>query len=158
MRTTLLLACGLTMLCGTTLAADPPSPAPADHHKDDAMQHMIAWFEIPATDFDRAHAFYARVLDIAIEKTDVDGTAMGMLPMDGQNVSGAIVSGEGYVPSQQGALVYLSGGDDLAPMLARVAPAGGTVLVPKTQISPEFGWFALFLDTEGNKVGLHSMH
>lgn len=120
------------------------------------MPHMIAWFEIPATDFERARAFYATVLGVPIETVDMHGTTMGMLPMDRDSISGAIVSGDGYVPSRDGALVYLAAGDDLSRALARVTGAGGTILVPKTQISPEFGWFALFLDTEGNKVGLHS--
>jgi uncharacterized protein len=45
----------------------------------------------------------------------------------------------------------------LALMLARVVPAGGSVLVPKTEIGNDFGFFAHFVDTEGNKLGLHSM-
>jgi len=67
------------------------------------------------------------------------------------------VQGEGGVPSQNGTMVYLNGGDDLAPLLARVAQAGGQVVVPKTEIGSDFGFFAHFVDTEGNKVGLHSM-
>ncbi len=129
-------------------------PVPAD--KRPAMHNLINWFEIPAVDFDRAVRFYSAVLDARLEPMDLGGTKMGMFPNDGSNVSGAVVQGADYVPGAQGALVYLSGGEDLSPMLARVAQAGGTVIVPKTQISPEFGYFALFFDTEGNKVGLHS--
>jgi hypothetical protein len=71
-------------------------------------------------------------------------------------VGGAIIQGEGYVPSAQGSLVYLSGGTDLSVVLARVEAAGGSVLVGKTQVSPEHGYFAQFMDSEGNKVGLYS--
>lgn len=121
------------------------------------MQNIINWFEIPVSDFERALRFYGTVLDASLETLEMGGTRMGMFPCDGNNVSGAIVHGEDYVPSTSGALVYLSGGADLSVALARVTAAGGTVLVPKTQISPEFGYFALFLDSEGNRVGLHSM-
>jgi len=132
---------------GSALKPTPTRPA---------MHNMINWFEIPVADFDRAMRFYSAVAGAALEPMDLDGTKMGMLPADGRNVSGAIVQGDGYTPSTEGTLIYLSGGEDLSPMLARVAEAGGSVIVPKTQISPEFGFFALFIDTEGNKIGLHS--
>lgn len=120
------------------------------------MHHLISWFEIPVADFDRALRFYATVLDASLQTMDMGGTRMGMFPSDGRNVSGAIVHGDDYAPGAQGPLVYLSGGDDLSPMLARVTEAGGKVIVPKTEISPEFGHFALFIDSEGNRIGLHS--
>jgi predicted enzyme related to lactoylglutathione lyase len=83
---------------------------------------------------------------------------MGMLSTDHTAVGGAIVHGDGGSPSTNGTLVYLNGGDDLSPMLGRVEEAGGTVVVPKTEIGNDFGFFAHFIDTEGNKVGLHSMN
>lgn len=120
------------------------------------MQHLINWFEIPVTNFDRAVEFYSNILDVEIEQSELFGMRMGFLPSDGNNVSGALVQGEGYEPSQSGALVYLNGGDDLQHTLDRVEKHHGTVIVPKTQISPEMGYFALFIDTEGNKLGIHS--
>ncbi len=120
------------------------------------MENLISWFEIPATDFNRAVTFYKALLGHPVEEIEMMGTKMGMFPMDGQNVSGAIVEGEDVVPSSNGVLVYLNGGDDLQNILDRVEPNAGSVLVPKTQISEEMGYFALFLDTEGNKIGIHS--
>ncbi|MBI4986428.1 MAG: VOC family protein, partial [Rhodocyclales bacterium] len=61
-------------------------------------------------------------------------------------------------PGPTGAVVYLDGGDDLATPLGRVAAAGGSIVVPKTLITAEIGYMALFRDTEGNVVGLHSLH
>ncbi|MBW8314047.1 MAG: VOC family protein [Hydrogenophaga sp.] len=119
--------------------------------------HAINWFEIPATDFARAKAFYETVLGRAIETMTMGPSTMGFLSMSPDSVGGAIVQGEGAVPSRTGTLVYLNGGEDLAPMLARVESAGGSVVVPKTDIGSGFGFFAHFIDTEGNKVGLHSM-
>lgn len=121
------------------------------------MLHVLNWFEIPVTDFARAKAFYETVLGISIAPMAMGPTMMGMLSTDPEAVGGAIVQGEGGVPSQNGTMVYLNGGDDLAPLLARVAQAGGQVVVPKTEIGSDFGFFAHFVDTEGNKVGLHSM-
>ncbi|MBT9514801.1 MAG: VOC family protein [Acidovorax sp.] len=121
------------------------------------MPHALNWFEIPVTDFTRAKTFYETVLGITIAPMAMGPTMMGMLSTDPEAVGGAIVLGEGGVPSQNGTLVYLNGGDDLAPLLARVAQAGGQVVVPKTEIGSGFGFFAHFVDTEGNKVGLHSM-
>jgi len=123
----------------------PPSP------------HALSWFEIPVADFARAKAFYETVLGRPIEPMVMGSTTMGFLSTDPNAVGGAIVSGEGASPSRQGTTVYLNGGDDLAPMLARVERAGGSIAVPKTEIGNDFGFFAHFIDTEGNRVGLHSM-
>ena len=121
------------------------------------MTHALNWFEIPVGDFARAKAFYERVLGISISAMPMGPVTMGMLSSDPNAVGGAIVHGDGGTPSESGTLVYLNGGDDLAPMLARVVEAGGSVLVPKTEIGNDFGFFAHFIDTEGNRVGLHSM-
>lgn len=122
------------------------------------MNNLINWFEIPATDFKRAVIFYQTVLGATIEEKELFGTWMGFFPSDGTNVSGAIVQGADYTPSSDGVLAYLNGGSDLQQVLEKVAAAGGTVIVSKTQISPEMGYFGMFIDTEGNKMAVHSMH
>ena len=119
--------------------------------------NAINWFEIPTTDFARAKAFYEAVLGRPIETMTMGPSTMGFLSMGPDSVGGAIVHGDGTTPSKSGTLVYLNGGDDLAPMLAKVEGAGGSVAVPKTDIGSGFGFFAHFIDTEGNRVGLHSM-
>ncbi len=119
--------------------------------------HVLSWFEIPVADFDRARTFYEAILDRAIEPLEMGPMRMGMLSTDPNIVSGALVSGEDAAPSRDGTVIYLNGGDDLAVMLDRVVPAGGSVIVPKTEIGNDFGFFAHFLDTEGNRIGLHSM-
>ncbi|MFP5445258.1 MAG: VOC family protein, partial [Betaproteobacteria bacterium] len=98
------------------------------------MPHALNWFEIPVTDFTRAKTFYETVLGITIAPMEMGPTTMGMLSTDPTAIGGALVQGEGSVPSQNGTMVYLNGGDDLTPMLARVAQAGGAVVVPKTEI------------------------
>ena len=122
-----------------------------------ASPHAISWFEIPVTDPARAKAFYEAVLGRPVETMNMGPSTMGFLSTSPEAVGGAIVHGDGTAPSKSGTLVYLNGGDDLAPMLARVEGAGGSVAVPKTDIGSGFGFFAHFIDTEGNRVGLHSM-
>jgi uncharacterized protein len=122
-----------------------------------ASPNALSWFEIPVTNFARAKAFYEVVLGSKIEQMDMGPITMGFLTADPNAVGGAIVQGDGCTPSQVGTIVYLNGGDDLAPMLARAVQAGGSIAVPKTDIGNDFGFFAHFIDTEGNKVGLHSM-
>lgn len=119
--------------------------------------HAISWFEIPVSDFARAKAFYEAVLGRTVETMDMGPITMGFLSADQNAVGGAIVHDGNAAPSQQGTLVYLNAGDDLSPMLARAVSAGGSVAVPKTEIGNDFGFFAHFIDSEGNKVGLHSM-
>ncbi|GCE07673.1 VOC family protein [Dictyobacter aurantiacus] len=121
------------------------------------MADTFNWVEIPATDYNRALKFYNTVLSATIEPGEFGGMQYSFLPSDG-GVSGALVSGEGYAPGDSGPIVYFNGGDDLTPMLARVEQAGGTVIVPKTEIGGDSGFFALFIDTEGNRLGIHSTH
>jgi uncharacterized protein len=81
---------------------------------------------------------------------------MGILPYEGQIVTGVIIKAEGYKPSAEGVTIYLNGGDDLQVILDKVEKNGGRVLVSKTRHADESGFFAVFLDSEGNKIGLHS--
>ncbi len=120
------------------------------------MVNSLNWFEIPATDFARAKAFYATVLDAQIY--DAPNRQYAYLPSNPQKgeFGGAIACGENFVPSMTGTTVYLDGGNDLSVPLGRVESAGGKVILPKTDIGYN-GFIALFIDTEGNKVGFHSM-
>ena len=120
------------------------------------MANALNWFEIPASDYGRAEKFYNAIFATELVRMDgMEGYQMGMFPAE-DGVSGGVIEGEGYVPSAEGSLVYLNAGDDLSDVLARVEAAGGQVILPKTSIG-ENGFMAYFLDTEGNKVGLHSM-
>ena len=120
------------------------------------MANAINWFEIPVTDMPRAVAFYSAILGAEISADPAaSGYQMAVLPYQ-DGVGGALLSGEGYTPSVSGALLYLNGGDDLNNVLGKVEAAGGQVLTPKTNIG-ENGFVGFFLDSEGNKIGLHSM-
>ena len=123
------------------------------------MANSINWFEIPAKNFERACKFYGNVLGGELHEMQMDELRLGFLPNWNQQeggVGGAVVSGEGYEPSDKGSIVYLNGGEDLAGPLEKVEAAGGKVVIPKTSIG-ENGFFAHFIDTEGNRVAFHSM-
>jgi predicted enzyme related to lactoylglutathione lyase len=121
------------------------------------MENLVSMFEIPASDFQRAVTFYKAILGIEIEEMDWQGTKMGLFPTDGTNVSGSVIEAPDYKPSSDGVIVYLNGGNDLQAILDKVEANNGKVVVAKTEISPEMGFYAMFSDTEGNKLGLHSM-
>lgn len=121
------------------------------------MNSFISLFEIPATDISRAISFYQAVLGVNIEKMDMPGMEMGIFPYEDQMVTGVIMKGEEFKPSAGGVTIYLNAGDDLQTMLDKVEKNGGRILVPKTAHADESGFFALFLDSEGNKLGLNSL-
>ncbi|NLR95132.1 VOC family protein [Flammeovirga agarivorans] len=120
------------------------------------MNSHVALFEIPATDISRAINFYQAILDINIEKMEMPGMEMGIFPYEKQVVTGVIMKGEGYNPTTDGITIYLNGGDNLQVILDKVEKNGGKILLPKTAHADESGFFALFIDSEGNKLGLNS--
>ncbi|MBT8277592.1 MAG: VOC family protein [Bacteroidia bacterium] len=123
------------------------------------MEHnMVGWFEVPSIDINRAKTFYDKVFDINIQIQDFGGVLMGWFPFaEGKSgASGSLVQHESYEPSdKKGVLVYFSS-EDLSIELGRVEAAGGKVIQSKKQISPDVGFMGLFIDSEGNRMALHS--
>lgn len=124
--------------------------------KEKEMKSYISMFEIPATDISRAINFYQALLDIKIEKMDVEGMQMGIMPYEGQMVTGVIVQADGYKPSADGVTMYLNAGENLQIVLDKVEKKGGQIVLPKTAHADNSGYFAIFLDSEGNKMALNS--
>ncbi len=120
------------------------------------MEKVIVWFEIPVNDFTRAKKFYSEIMKFEIKEETIGNDQMGFFPGEKGEVGGAIVKGEGFEPGDKGTIVYLNGDDDLQVILDRVEPAGGKIIAPKTRIAEEHGFYAWFLDTEGNKLGIVS--
>jgi uncharacterized protein len=125
-----------------------------------ATTNSLNWFEIPVTDIERAKHFYQVIFGIHMDETEMMGMKMAGFPGENGNgkASGALVQSENHIPSLQGAVIYLNANPDMSPVLERIEQEGGQVLMPKTAISPEIGYMAFFLDTEGNKVALHSQN
>jgi uncharacterized protein len=126
------------------------------------MNNAISRFEIPTTDIERAATFYETIFGIKLNPLDLPNIKMRMFPLDDMmtQVGGALVKSDGFhKPSAtDGPLVYLNGNPDLQNVLDKVEAAGGKIMVPKTVISPEYGSMAVFIDTEGNRIALHSVN
>jgi uncharacterized protein len=125
------------------------------------MQHAISWFEIPTTDINRAQKFYETLFNIQMTAIDMENIKMRMFPLDNpmEGVGGALVDSGGFhkASATEGPLIYLNGNPDVQLILDKVEAAGGKILVPKMEISPEYGDMAVILDTEGNRIAFHNI-
>lgn len=121
------------------------------------MQRLINWFEIPVSDLTRAKAFYEETFQVTLRIEDMGDMQLAVFPYAEPATGGALMACSEGRPGEHGVVIYLDGGADLAQPLARAVAAGGRVLMPKTAISPEIGHIALFADSEGNRIGLHSL-
>lgn len=121
---------------------------------------IVGWFEIPVIDMDRAISFYQKVFDCSLQKVDMGDFKMAMFPGEGGGVGaeGSLVSQKDFYKSSDiaGPLIYFSS-EDVSIELAKVEEAGGKVQITKRMISPEYGYMGVFIDSEGNRIALHSM-
>jgi hypothetical protein len=125
-----------------------------------SFKNAVSWFEIPATDLDRAQKFYETIFGMSLVAMDLAQIKMRIFPLeDRMGIGGAIVYCPGfYSPSAtDGPLLYLNANPDVQLVLDKIVAAGGKIMIPKTEISPDFGHMAVFLDTEGNRIALHSV-
>jgi predicted enzyme related to lactoylglutathione lyase len=123
------------------------------------MQHAISWFEIPSSNLERATQFYETIFGVQLIAMDTPNIRMRLFPLeDMSGIGGAVVDSGGFhKPSAtDGPLIYLNGNPDVQIILDKVEAAGGKIMVPKTEISPEYGHMTVIIDTEGNRIGLHS--
>jgi hypothetical protein len=126
-----------------------------------SFKNAISWFEIPTTDMERAQKFYETIFQIQLAPLETENFKMRMFPIDDpmNGIGGTLIKTDGFhIPSAtDGPLVYLNGNPDVQIILDRIEAAGGKIIVPKTKISDEYGYMAVFIDTEGNRIGLHSV-
>jgi predicted enzyme related to lactoylglutathione lyase len=137
------------------MAASNDSPS-LHFSGENLMQTPIAWFEIPTTDLERAIAFYENVFAVTLRRENCGGGEMAIFPYECPAPGGALVAMPQLQPRDNGTLVYLHGGDDLAVPLARALAAGAKLIMAKTDLGNNVGHIALFADSEGNTVGLYS--
>lgn len=125
------------------------------------FKNAISWFEIPTTDLNRAQKFYEAIFDMQMIPLDTSSMKMRMFPIEDMmsGVGGALVDSGGFhKPSAtEGTLLYLNANPDVQQVVDRIESAGGKIVMPKTEISPEYGHMALFIDTEGNRIAIHSV-
>jgi predicted enzyme related to lactoylglutathione lyase len=126
----------------------------------DITHNVVGWFEIPVHDMERAIRFYEGVFEFELSRNQMGPAAMAWFPMveEGIGAAGSLFYfPEAYKPSAGGTLIYFTAfSGDLSVELSRVEGAGGKVLKEKTLITEEIGYMGLFLDTEGNRIAIHS--
>lgn len=119
------------------------------------IKDYVSWFEIPAIDFNQAVYFYNHIFSIEMMQNVTDVNATAYFPVK-SGIGGAVIAGPGSIPSDKGPLIYLNGGNDLNDVLNKIEEAGGRIVMQKTFISEDAGYFAIFIDSQGNKLALHS--
>ncbi len=119
------------------------------------MHNPVQWFEIATTDLERAKDFYSKVFNLEFQFLEMPDSKMYMFGApDKVGSAGSLVQSSASKPGADGTVIYFTC-EDVATEAGRVEEAGGTLTIPKTDIG-EFGFFAQCIDTEGNRIGLHS--
>lgn len=120
--------------------------------------NAVNWFEIPALDLERAFAFYSTLLNKNVRKGTFGNGELILFNVPfatGEGVGGSIVVREDLKPTAEGGVIYLNAFGKLSEAVGKVETAGGKVLVPFIDLG-KFGFSAIILDSEGNKIGLLS--
>jgi uncharacterized protein len=120
------------------------------------MSNKLVWVDIPVTKLDRAIRFYSAALGSEVEKVDFPGMSIGSFPHKHGEVAGSLYVADKYKPSVDGPLIYLNAHGRLDEAIEAAVASGGQLLQPKESMEP-FGFRAVILDTEGNRIALHSL-
>ncbi len=120
------------------------------------MPGYFSYIAIPCTDFQRAFNFYSAITDGKLVKNPAVPFPMAYFKDEEGNNIGHLFQMAGIEPSSDGPIVYLKLADDLNDTLSKIDAAGGKVIMPKTLISATAGYWSIFLDSEGNRLALHS--
>lgn len=143
-----------------TVLEDRPQTHECSTGNQSQARNQVVWFDIPVTDVDRSIRFYSAVLGAPAQKQEFQGMTFGLLPNEEGGNGGCLTPGcpteNDNRPSAQGPLLYFNCQGRLDEAIAAVEPNGGKVLQPRHQIGP-YGYLAVVLDSEGNRIALHSM-
>jgi uncharacterized protein len=120
------------------------------------MSHSFVWVDIPVHDLDRAIRFYSAVLDGPVTREGGPGFAFGVFSHSQDDVGGCLYTpDDDNAPCERGPLVYFNTDGRLGEAVRAVAANGGRIVQAMHQIGPH-GYRAIVLDSEGNRVALHS--
>lgn len=128
--------------------------ASASFKQHPKLRDYVSWFEIPVYDMLRASTFYNTIYNMQMEVAYNGEFVMAYFAAD-KGIGGALIQGPGCHPNDTGVLIYLNAGGDMDSIIARIEGAGGRIIMPKTLIGEQSGFFALFIDSEGNRLALH---
>ncbi len=121
-----------------------------------AIVNPVGWFDLIIANLDRAKKFYGTVFNVKLTDLPIEWGRQSLFPFDHEspNISGALVEKADFSAGSNNTVIYFETEDCIAEE-QRIERAGGKVVQPKLHIG-EFGFISIFIDTEGNTVGLHS--
>ena len=119
------------------------------------MANTFVWADIPVADMDRARKFYAAVLQTEVPLMDGANGDVALLPMEPGDMSGDLVKSDMRTPGAPGVTIYLDSKGDPEGMIERAVAAGGQVGMPVTDMGEMVGSIGFFIDSEGNRIGVH---
>ncbi|MCB9882753.1 MAG: VOC family protein [Planctomycetes bacterium] len=122
--------------------------------QENSLHNRAVWFDIPVADLDRADAFYAAVLACTVDRVSMPGMSFSVLEHDRGN-GGCLVEKPGEVASDRGILVYFNAEGRIRDAVSKAREHGGEVVEDTHSIGPH-GFRAIVLDSEGNRIALHS--
>lgn len=120
-------------------------------------ERLFIWVEIPVSDMGRAKAFYERILAMEMQSMSMGDEEYAFFPVRQEQNGGLLVKGPRHTPSTNGVTVYIDGYPDLNIILSRVSEAGGQVIMEKTYLGDHAGYVGMFVDSEGNRIGLQHL-
>jgi predicted enzyme related to lactoylglutathione lyase len=121
------------------------------------MRNTVVWFDIPVTDMDRAIRFYEAVTQTGMQRLTLEnGDETALFASQDSGVTGSLYKSTQDKPSEFGSRVYLNAEPSIDDWIKRVKSAGGRIAVEKTEIPKVGGYYAYFIDSEGNRVGLNA--
>ncbi len=123
------------------------------------MNKPLNWFEIPATDLDRARIFYETAFSIELRTEAFEGSNIAVFPYDREHATGGcLIQDKDHQPALNGPILYLNADNSLDEVLGRGVASGSRLLLARTALPPGMGFFAHIVDSEGNRIGVHGLH
>ena len=119
------------------------------------MANTFVWADIPVADMDRARKFYSAVLQTEVPLMDGANGDVALLPMEPGDMSGDLVKSDTRTPGAPGVTIYLDSKGDPEGMIERAVAAGGQMGMPVTDMGEMVGSIGFFIDSEGNRIGVH---
>ncbi len=121
------------------------------------MRNTVVWFDIPVTDMDRAIRFYEAVTQSKMQRLTLEnGDETALFASENGGVTGSLYKSPEDKPSEFGSRVYLNAEPSIDDWIERVKAAGGRIAIEKTAVPVVGGYYAYFIDSEGNRVGLNA--
>lgn len=105
--------------------------------------------EIPSADFEKAKKFYGDLFNWKFEAMP-GADYLLFTPPDG--VGGGFSKGYEFV--KKPGILLLIEVEDIDGTIKKAEGIGGNCIKGKTQITPEYGYYAILSDLEGNQIGI----